>query len=232
MAKLVLSLNGTVLDQRFIDQASISIGRGANNDIVINDPKLSREHARIVTVGEDQIVEDLASSNGTRVNGNPLQRQILQHRDTIELGSHRLLYLSSRVAADVELDRTLLIKALPRHGTATEGAPLAAMPALRAAKIKLPEGNVKVLASSGAHPVGENVVLDRVVATFGTPGEQLVVITRRPQGYFLTHVEGPNHLCVNQQRIGTAPCALRDGDLIEAAGYRLEFQLATPTEPK
>jgi len=232
LAKLVLSLNGTVLDQRFIDQASISIGRGANNDLVINDPQLSREHARIVTVGEDQIVEDLASSNGTRVNGSPLQRQILQHRDTIELGSHRLLYLSSRVAADVELDRTLLIKALPRHGTAAEGAPVAAVPALRAAKIKLPEGNVRVLASSGAHPVGKSVALDRVVVTFGSPGEQLAVITRRPQGYFLTHVEGQNYPRVNQQSIGAAPRALRDGDLIEAAGYRLEFRLAELAEHK
>lgn len=225
MAKLVLSLNGTVLDQRFIDQASISIGRGANNDIVINDPKLSREHARIVTVGEDQIVEDLASSNGTRVNGTPLQRKILQHRDIIELGSHRLLYLSSRVAADVELDRTLLIKALPRHGTVAEGAPVAAMPALRTARVKLPEGSIRVLASAGAHPVGGNIDLDRVVATFGTPGEQLVVITRRPQGYFLSHVEGANYPRVNQQTMGAAPRALRDGDLIEAAGYRLEFRL-------
>lgn len=232
MAKLVLSLNGTVLDQRFIDQASISIGRGANNDIVINDPKLSREHARIVTVGEDQIVEDLASSNGTRVNGNPLLRQILQHRDVIELGNHRLLYLSSRVAADVELDRTLLIKALPRHGAAAEGAPVAATPALRAARIKLPEGSVRVLASSGVRPAGEKIDLDRVVATFGTPGEQLVVITRRPPGFFLTHVEGPDYPRVNQQSIGTAPRALRDGDLIEGAGYRLEFRLAPFAEPK
>lgn len=224
MAKLVLSLNGTVLQQRFIDQPCLSIGRGAENDIIINDAQLSREHARIVTVGEDQIIEDLASSNGTRINGNPLLRQILQHRDIIELGTHHLLYLSSRVAADVELERTLLIKALPRHEGAAVGVAGSAMPATRAGRVKFPTGSVTVLAGTGQHAVGENIVLDRVVATFGTPGEQLLVITRRPQGYFLTHVEGAKHPRVNQQTIAAEPQALRDGDLIEAPGYRLKFK--------
>ena len=65
MAKLILTLNGSVINQYFIDKACVSIGRGADNDIVINDPVLSREHARVVSVGKDQIVEDLQSSNGT-----------------------------------------------------------------------------------------------------------------------------------------------------------------------
>lgn len=225
MAKLVLSLNGTVLQQRFIDLPCISIGRDADNDIAINDPLLSRKHARIISIGEDHIIEDLHSANGTQINGSPLVRQILQHRDVIELGAHHLRYLSSRVATDADLERTMLIAALPRHGESRQDAPIVAVPAARAAKSLLPEGSVKVLAGSGQHSAGENVCLDRVVATFGVPGEQLIVITRRPQGYFLTHVEGSQPPRVNRQTIGCAPTALRHGDLIEAAGYRLEFRL-------
>lgn len=226
MAKLVLSLNGTVLQQRFIDKACISIGRDAGNDIVIDDPLLSREHAQIVTVGEDQILEDRQSNNGTLVNGSPVDRQILQHRDVIELGSHHLCYLSARVAGDADLERTMLIAALPGKGHAADGAPVVAVPTARTSKVRFPEGSVKVLAGSGQHAVGESVRLDRVVVTFGTPGEQLVVITRRPQGYFLTHVEGPQHPRVNRRPIASAPHALNDGDQIDAAGYRLEFRLA------
>lgn len=232
MAKLVLSLNGTVLNQYFIDKARISIGRDACNDVVIDDPRLSREHASIVTVGEDQIVEDLQSSNGTLVNGSPLVRQILQHRDVIELGAHHLRYLSSRVAGDADLERTMLIAALPRSAVPADSAPLIDVPAVRAAKSWFPEGSIKVLAGSGQHAVGESVRLDRVVATFGIPGEQLVVITRRPAGYFLTHVEGARHPRVNQQSIGTAAYALHDGDVIEAAGYQLEFRLVPLAERK
>lgn len=224
MAKLVLSLNGTVLNQYFIDAAPLRIGRDAGNDIVIADPLLSREHARIVGIGDDHIVEDLQSSNGTGLNGQPVQRKILQHRDIIELGSHRLCYLNTRVAAEVDLERTMLIQALPQDGAASPGAPVA-VPAMRAANTWLAAGRVKVLAGTGQHAEGDSLSLDRVVTTFGIPGTELVVITRRPQGYFVTHVEGRSFPRVNQQPIAAEPHPLLDGDLIEAAGYRLQFRL-------
>lgn len=228
MSKLVLSLNGTVLQQRFIDKECIGIGRDASNDIVIDDPLLSGKHVRIVSVGEDQIAEDMRSSNGTLVNGRPLVRKILQHRDVIELGAHHLCYLNSRVAGDIDFDRTMLITALPRYRAPVEGAPIAAASAVRPAKAWPPEASVKILAGAGQHGIGENVRLDRVVTTFGIPGDRLIVITRRPQGYFLTHVEGARFPRVNRQSTASAPRPLRDGDLIEAAGYQLEFRLVAP----
>ncbi|MBS1198384.1 MAG: hypothetical protein H6R18_2169 [Proteobacteria bacterium] len=233
MAKLILSLNGNVINQFFIDKASVTIGRDLGNEIVIDDPLLSRQHARIVCIEKDHIVEDLQSSNGTRLNGSPLKRQILQHSDVIELGSHHLRYMSSRVAADIELERTMIIKGLSHMAAeiAAEGAapattPVTSVPVARATKTNLPEGSVKVLAGSGRHAEGETIHLDRVVATFGTPGEQLIVIARRPQGYVLSHVEGAYPTRINGQNIGSAPHLLRDGELIESAALRLEFRLA------
>lgn len=230
MAKLVLSLHGTVLQQRFIDEACLSIGRDPANDMVIDDPQLGDAHARIVTIGEDNILEDLQSATGTRVNGSPVVRQILHHRDVIELGSHHLCYMNSRAAADVDFDRTMLITALPGHRPSVQDGPVIAIPAARTSKARLPEGSIKVLAAAlageGHHAVGECVRLERVVTTFGVPGERLVVITRRPPGYFLAHVEGNPLPRVNRQSIGSGPHALLDGDVIEAGGYRLEFRLA------
>lgn len=229
MAKLVLSLNGTLLNQYFIEQQSLAIGREAGNDIVIDDPRLSRRHARIQTVGEDHIIEDLQSSNGTRVNGQPLTRQILQHRDIVELGTHHLCYLNSRLATEIDMEQTMLIQALPRDALAAAlGTDPAAVPHLataRPGKTYFPDGHVEVQAATAAHAAGERVRLDRVVTTFGQPGEQLVVFTRRPQGYFVTHVEGSRLPRVNQQTIGREPQALNDGDVVEAAGYRLAFHL-------
>ena len=225
MAKLVLSLNGSVLNQYFIDKPCLNIGRDADNDIIISDPLLSRLHARIVSVGEDHIVEDLQSSNGTLINGSALGRKILQHRDVIGLGSHSLCYLNTRMAGEVDLERTMLIQALPLAGGVAEIGAGDAVPAMRAGRTWLPVGCVTVLAGSGAHAVGDSVRLERVVTTFGIPGEQLVVIGRRPQGYFLTHVEGAKLPRVNRRAISTEPYALHDGDEVEAAGYRLEFRL-------
>ena len=54
-------------------------------------------------------------------------------------------------------------------------------------------------------------------------GQRFLILTRRPQGYFITHVEGAQRPTVNGQPIGTAPHALKDHDLVEIAGIKMEF---------
>jgi len=54
---------------------------------------------------------------------------------------------------------------------------------------------------------------------------QVAVLTRRPQGYFITHVEGAARPTVNGAQIGPAPHALKDHDVIELAGVKMEFFL-------
>ena len=53
------------------------------------------------------------------------------------------------------------------------------------------------------------------------------MLTRRPAGYFITHVEGANRPTVNGQQIGAAPHSLKDHDVIELAGVKMEFFLKT-----
>ena len=79
---------------------------------------------------------------------------------------------------------------------------------------------IKVLNGAAA---GREVTLTKVVTTVGKPGVQVAVLTRRPQGYFITHVEGAQRPTVNGQPIGTAPHALKDHDLVEIAGIKMEF---------
>src|SRR5919106_22245 len=112
MAKLVLSAGGAIVYQCFVDKDRLTVGREAHNQIVIDDPSVSREHAAIVPVGNDHILEDLRSANGTVVNGTRLSRRILQHGDVIEFGQFHLRYLNPKVAADIDLERTMLIEGL------------------------------------------------------------------------------------------------------------------------
>jgi transcriptional regulator with GAF, ATPase, and Fis domain len=64
----------------------ITIGRDADNDLPIEDGKLSRHHCRICRTPEGIAVEDLGSSNGTFVNGMPSKRRVLAAGDTILIG--------------------------------------------------------------------------------------------------------------------------------------------------
>ncbi len=225
MAKLVVSFDGNIVHQHFLDAESVGIGRDAASAIHIDHPTVSRQHARIVVVGEDHIIEDLGGSNGTLVNGVRITRRILQHRDIIECGAYHLCYLNSRIAAELELDRTMLIAALPAasdvaaKGAVAESAETA-IPARRPLKVRFPSAYARPLTGIGA---GKKVALDRVVTTFGKAGDDVVVITRRPSGFFLSRVEGANSVRINGRPVTDFPYALQGGDEISVAGQLIEF---------
>jgi FHA domain len=221
MAKLILSSGGAVVFQCFIDKERLGVGRDPVNQIVVEDPSVSREHAAIMVVGNDHILEDLASANGTVVNGTRMRRRILQHGDVIELGAFNLRYLNAKTAGDVELDRTMLIDglALARAGGTVDGAALH-VSRTHATRVKFPSGRVHMLSGPRA---GTMIALDRVVATFGKPGRRSAVLVRRPNGYFLVHVEGLRAPRVNGQPAGKVALRLKDGDVIEVADEKFQF---------
>jgi predicted component of type VI protein secretion system len=70
-----------------LDQDTLTLGRDPHNDIVINDPQVSRQHARVVRQGDLMVVEDTGSTNGTFVNGMRLTGpHALANGDVIGLG--------------------------------------------------------------------------------------------------------------------------------------------------
>ena len=70
---------------------------------------------------------------------------------------------------------------------------------------------------------GKELELTKPLTTLGKPGVQVAVITRRPQGFFITHVEGTNKPIVNGKPIEQQAHALHDHDIIELAGVKVEF---------
>jgi hypothetical protein len=69
----------------------VTIGREDDNSIRLNDERISRFHAKIQHDGDHLILTDLDSTNGTRVNGHPVQMRILQTGDQISVGRCLLL---------------------------------------------------------------------------------------------------------------------------------------------
>ena len=80
MAKLILSLDGSVIKEVPLDKERLTIGRRPHNDLQIDNLAVSGEHALIVTILNDSFLEDLGSTNGTLVNGVPIKKHILQHK--------------------------------------------------------------------------------------------------------------------------------------------------------
>jgi pSer/pThr/pTyr-binding forkhead associated (FHA) protein len=221
MAKLVLSFQGSIVHQCFVDKDRVSIGTDAGNGMAIEDPAVEARHATVLPVGNDHILEDLQSGSGTLVNGSRVSRHILQHGDVVQIGSHFLRYLNPRAAAEVDLERTMLISGLPGFGDATalSGIDRLARSARRS-NVRFPSARVRATAGQRS---GQTIALDRVIATFGQHGEALAVIARRPQGYFLSHVEGRRRTRLNGHAVAGDAQMLQHGDRIEVGGEALEF---------
>ena len=120
--------------------------------------------------------------------------------------------------------------AAPAAGTATNIAATNIGPAATAtqapppppAAARPPEkmASIQILTGPSA---GKELALTKNLTTLGKPGVQVAVITRRPHGYFVTHVEGANFPVVNGKVLDVQAHQLNDHDVIELAGVKMEF---------
>ena len=118
-----------------LGQISQTIGRSANNGIVINDPEISRRQAQIMPDGDDYLLEDLASTNGTFVNGIRLNgAKTLNHGDTIEFGDTiRLRYWAADMPSEIIYS--------PADDVVTPALPPESIPAYAQDNLLPPESN-------------------------------------------------------------------------------------------
>ena len=254
MAKLILSMDGLVLKEITLTKERTTIGRKPHNDIQIDNLAVSGEHAVIVTILSDSFLEDLGSTNGTLVNGQPIKKHFLQNNDVVELGKYKLKYLNEAPKAAggaADFEKTMVMRPgsapPPRMapaapvgtGTVVPGAaapapsptiapasaaatvaPVAAPVAASAAGGAVAQGAIQLLSGPNA---GKELVLTKALTTLGKPGVQVAVITRRPQGYFITHVEGATFPVVNGKPLDAQAHPLADHDVVEIAGTKMEF---------
>ncbi len=120
--KLILLSDGGPEQEYELGKARVSIGRAATSDIPLSDGRISRMHARLECVGDACTLVDLGSSNGTYVNGQRVERVLLQPGDVISLGGSRLRYELAPAAEELgmtvidreaDLDQALDQEVLP-----------------------------------------------------------------------------------------------------------------------
>ena len=223
---LVLTLNQSVLGEFSLEKERLLIGRKPENDIQVDNLAVSGQHAAIITILNDSFLEDLDSTNGTFVNGKLVKKHALKHGDVITIGKHELKYVNDDATTDdQDFEKTMIIRpGMASHTAAAAKAEETAPPpppgvSNQVAADDMPLGKIQVLSGPGA---GKELELKKALITLGRPGVQVAVITRRPQGYFITHVEG-KHPLVNGDSIGAQAHALKDHDVVELAGVKMEF---------
>jgi pSer/pThr/pTyr-binding forkhead associated (FHA) protein len=275
-------MDGLVLKEITLGKERTTIGRKPHNDIQIDNLAVSGEHAVIVTILNDSFLEDLGSTNGTLVNGQPIKKHFLQSNDVIELGKYKLKYINDsagKTTAPQDFEKTMVLRpgAAPKPGGApapgpsmSQGVPTVppaqpapamatSQPMKPAAPTTLPPtlppapSTSQPMATSQAMPTmstsqplsasqpiaaggkvaaiqilsganaGKEMELTKALTTLGKPGVQVAVITKRPQGYFITHVEGANFPILNGKLLDAQAHPLGDHDIVELAGVKMEF---------
>ncbi len=238
MPKLLLKFNAAVIKEVAMDKGSISIGRKADNDIVIDNPAISGHHCKLTMEGDGYYVEDLESTNGTFVNEKRVKKSGLHHNDIVGVAKHAVVFINEAEAAadsapQPSSDATMVL-------TPQKQAELVAASAA-AAK---PEGPVKsgwLRIIKGAVDVAEHELKgmstyigksDRVQVQikgsglFGSAPEVAASVHRKPEGYILVAVtEG--YPLVNGAKV-SGSVVLKEGDMIDCGSTTMMFELRDP----
>ena len=122
-ARVVLSLDGEIVTEVELSKAVTVVGRHPTCDICIDHPAISGRHLLFRIVNTTIYVEDLASTNGTKVNGLSTSHQVVHHLDLIEVGKHKLHFFDDAMLAggvaniestvQTDFERTMLAAHVP-----------------------------------------------------------------------------------------------------------------------
>jgi pSer/pThr/pTyr-binding forkhead associated (FHA) protein len=221
-ATLLVKLNRQGARQIELTLETLTIGRKADNTLVIEDPAVSGHHARIAKVQAVFFLEDLKSTNGTAINGMPITRHQLRDADVITIGQHRLVFqenATSSTAAPspfVDLDRTTVLR-----GTdpTPDGPTLTAKVLVVAGKTDHLEYSITKQVNAIGSQDGSVI---RLTGWFAP--KFAATIARRSHSYSISPSQGAKSLLVNGTNV-VGQQDLKDGDQIEVAGVKLTFSL-------
>lgn len=225
MSKLTLSFKGTVLRVYPVLAGSMFIGNDPECTVHIDSLAVAPKHARIDTQDGTSVLVDLESEGGTFVNNERISKHMLKDGDVIRVGKHTLNYkyeppMPDEETLTMEID---LARDIPH---ASDQPPPAPEPEPAPETPTIPEGKRRAwLQILTGQNLGKTLSLNRSMTNLGKPGVATAVITRRQNGYFLSHLEGEKTPLVGDQAIGDQSVKLNDGDIITIGNVKMQFFL-------
>jgi len=230
MARLILMYNKQVVKEYPLEKESVTIGRNEDNSIVVDNLAVSGYHARIDLAGNDHILTDLQSTNGTFVNDKKIVSHKLSHGDNVIIGKHVILFVGTGREAEaktdeqkMDMDKTMMLD------TAKQKELLAKqLGAVQAAKAAQKIGVVTFIEGTDLGEVELKKKLTKIgkaeTSEIRLPGifmpATAATISRRPSGYVITKMGAK--VKVNGQVIQDS-VALNEFDTIEIGKIKFQF---------
>lgn len=240
-ARVVLSFGNAIVTEFALAKPVVVVGRHPDCDVVIDHPAISVRHMLFRIMGTTVFAEDLASTNGTKINGLVAYHQVLHHLDLIELGLHKLHFYDDALlvggVADLEStvhtehERTMLEANVKPP---TDPAPPAPAPRRgdddlsRTVSIGLhvpPEsgrgarpGARLALQVRGGESEGQVIALDKANTMIGPAGGDNALVVRRGAAIYLMRFSGHHAPRMNGTELGPGTHPIAPQDVIDVGG--------------
>ncbi len=254
-ARVVVSFANEIVTEVQLDKPVTVVGRHSGCDIVVDHPAISGRHMLFRAVNRTVYAEDLASTNGMRINGIATSHQVVHHLDLIEVGRHKLHFfddeLLGRGVSDLEstvhtdFERTMMATAVPAApAAAATAAPreddglsrTLAIP--RDASLRLQEearaegaeggGGGLALRVLGGGPFGELLALDRPNTMIGVAGSDTALVIRRGRSFFIARLSGSRAPRLNRLELGPGTHPIAPQDRIDVGPWSFEVVQTVP----
>jgi len=253
-ARVVLSYNDEILSEVELSRPVTVVGRHPGSDIVIDHPAISGRHMLFRVVNRTVYVEDLASTNGTKVNGIAISHQVIHHLDLVEVGRHKIHFfddalmagkvgsLESTVLTDYE--RTLLAAQAPAAASAAPAPAreeeedlsrtlaIARNPALDLSGADKPaasaDGVTLALRVTEGERKGALISLANANTMIGNVGGDTALVVRRGHGLFLSRFGGSHPPRLNRRDLGPGSHPIALSDVIDVGGTTFQVIQVTP----
>ena len=222
--KLILVQQGGPEQEYDLGKSSISLGRGMTNDIVLNDGRVSRSHARLDCSPSGCTIFDLGSANGTRLNGNRVDRAVIRPGDMLSLGNSQLRFEISQayeeldagmtvIDNDMQLDQTLDREILPMSLNETGQPRLVVFYNEQTWEVSLEDTDQVSIGRSD----------DNTIAlTLGNVSRQHAQVVRKGGIFILRDLGSTNGTWFKDQKVGEM--VLQDGDVFRIGQALIVFK--------
>jgi pSer/pThr/pTyr-binding forkhead associated (FHA) protein len=251
-ARVVLSLDGHVLQEFELEKPVTVVGRHPDCDIVVEDAAVSGRHMLFRVVNRTVYAEDLASTNGTRVNGLSVQHQVVHHLDVIEVGRHKAHFFDDTMLTGsvgglentvlTEYERTMIADHVPPPQVARPAVAVSRELELdrtqaiqRDTAVRLGPAQESVRTGGGEVPApslslrvvagerrGETLSLQRANSMIGTPGADTALVVRRGDHYYIARFSGNRAPRLNGRELGPGTHPIAAQDVIEVGASSFE----------
>ncbi len=238
--RLILSTPGEPEQEFMLGGQVITLGRAPTNEIVIKDAKASREHAKILLEKGSWTLLDLNSSNGTRLNGQLVERAMLEPGSVISIGNSNLRYeldpgfeltLIENIDSEAELDATLLTSSINSHLGDTS---------LTRLVVNTPDKTWEVPFTSETLTIGRGSQND-VVLDDPKVSRQHAILERKGKSFILRDLNSSNGTFFrglrveSQELLSNDSFQIGDANLVLKKGFQLDeltMVEVAPSKPK